>query len=173
MFKHFDIDNEHYEKYTNTLQLDHECNYLDPEKTSSNNFIVSCINKPKVENPLNYDKCLNTGVDIIEGFSSDISSKGSGVSYTPKGMCHDGYSKNENGVCNIQNYRGRTRDGRWQRGHHTEIMHDGKENYQLCGNNQFLGLSNGFPLCEEKEETLKIQDIIPFEKETTETFSNF
>ena len=32
--------NEHYEKYTNTLQLDHECNYLDPEKTSSNNFIV-------------------------------------------------------------------------------------------------------------------------------------
>ena len=38
-------------RYTNTLQLDYDCNYLDPEKSNSSDFILSCINKPNTKNP--------------------------------------------------------------------------------------------------------------------------
>ena len=49
--------NDFYERYTNTLQLDNECNYIDPENSSSKDFILSCINKPSISNPLDYNKC--------------------------------------------------------------------------------------------------------------------
>jgi len=143
------------EKKTNSMQIDHDCNYIDPENMNSNQFIQSCIKNPSQENPFHYDKCLNLSIQVednIEGFSNDHSTKGPGVSYTPLGMCHDGYIRNENGKCNILEYRGRVRDGNWQRGQHSETMHDGKENYNICGiNSIFLGLSNGHPRCELKE----------------------
>jgi len=175
-------------RYTNTLQLDYDCNYLDPEKSNSSDFILSCINKPNTKNPLHYDQCLNTSIDVqedtMEGFSNDHSSKGPGVSYTPKGTCHDGYSRDKDGYCNIQVFRGRVRDGAWQRGHHNETMHDGKENYQICGKDNFLGLSNGYLLCDKKEEEEGvIEKIVEIDEEvdeevevlpydTIETFSN-
>ena len=166
-------------RYTNTLQLDYDCNYLDPEKSNSHDFILSCINKPNIENPLHYDQCLNTSINIqegdtIEGFSNDHSTKGPGVSYTPKDSCHDGYSKDKNGKCNIQIFRGRIRDGDWQRGHQSEIMHDGKENYQLCGQNNFLGLSNGHLVCDKNEnedEEEKEKEILPYGN--VENFANY
>jgi len=167
------------EKYTNSLQLDYDCNYLDPEKSNSTDFILACINKPNVKNPFHHDKCLNLSIDVnsdtIEGFSNDHSTKGPGVSYTPKGVCHDGYSKDKNGECNIQYFRGRLRDGNWQRGHHNETMHDGKENYQICGKGQFIGLSNGHPVCEqeEQEEQQEVEEVTPYETDTVESFANF
>ena len=122
--------------------------------SNSSDFILSCINRPGEENPLHRDLCLNLSIqleDNIEGFSNDHSEKGPGVSYTPLGTCHDGYIRDGVGKCNIQEYRGRTRDGDWQRGHSAEIMHDGKENYKVCGKDTFLGISNGHPRCEKNE----------------------
>jgi hypothetical protein len=145
------------EKKANSMQIDNDCNYIDPENMNSREFIQSCIKNPSQENPFHYDKCLNLSIqleDNVEGFSNDHSSKGPGVSYTPLGMCHDGYIRGEDGKCNILEYRGRVRDGNWQRGQHSETMHDGKENYNICGiNSIFLGLSNGHPRCELKENT--------------------
>jgi len=167
------------EKYTNSLQLDYDCNYLDPEKSNSTDFILACINKPNVKNPFHHDKCLNLSIDVnsdtIEGFSNDHSTKGPGVSYTPKGVCHDGYSKDKNGECNIQYFRGRLRDGNWQRGHHNETMHDGKENYQICGKRNFIGLSNGHPVCEQEEQEgqQEVEEVTPYETDTVESFANF
>lgn len=170
--------NNFYQRYTNTLQLDNDCNYLDPEKSPSKDFILSCINKPSINNPLNYEKCLNISqndgwkidgesikenihwenilkdtenkkIDSIEGFSNDYSSRGSGVSYVPLGDCHDGYFKDENGECNLQSWRGRYRDGDWIRGHNVETMHADKKIYSICGEDNFKGLSNGYIMCEK------------------------
>ena len=138
---------------TEIIQKDAECNYLDLNKSNSNDILLSCVNNPNKSNPINklFKGSLNTS---IESFSSDMSSIGSGVSYVPKGSCHDGYSKDENGIC-VQKWRGRIRDGNWQRGHHNETMHDGKENYQICGDGQFLGLENGYIKCELSEKNEK------------------
>ena len=173
-------------KYTNTLQLDYDCNYLNPEESNSSDFILSCINKPNIKNPMDYGMCLNPSIDLqnedmVEGFSNDNSTNGPGVSYTPKGTCHDGYTRDKDGECNIQLFRGRVRDGAWQRGHHNETMHHGKENLNLCGNNTFRGLSNGYLVCDEQknkqgedEEGEKNSNQIPltYELFTLETFSN-
>ena len=176
-------------------QSDLDCNYLNPEKSNAQDILLSCINKPNKENPSHYDLCLNTSIDVhteenIEGFANDHSTKGPGVSYTPKGVCHDGYSKDENGVCNIQTFRGRVRDGEWQRGHHNENMHKGKKNYQFCGKQRFLGLSNGFIMCDKEEENegvkiegvevkiegveveVEVEEIQPYEDDEYETFEN-
>ena len=91
-------------------------------------------------------------IQVEEGFSNDHSSNGSGVSYTPLGTCHDGQIRDENGKCIYQEYRGRVRDGDWQRGHQSEIMHDHKEIYKICPTGVFLGLSNGHPVCEKNED---------------------
>ena len=55
-------------------------------------------------------------------------------------------------------------------------MHDGKENYQLCGQNNFLGLSNGHLVCdkneEEKEEKEKEEkEVLPYGN--VENFANY
>ena len=138
--------------HTKQYELDYDCNYLDPEKSNSSEFIFSCINRPHIKNDLHYNNCLNTSIDIprdsIEPFSNDHSSKGPGVSYTPKGTCHDGYMKDEMGNCNLHYFRGRIRDGSWQRGNHNETMHADKNNYQICGKGDFLGLYNGHLLCD-------------------------
>ena len=144
--------------YTNTLEILNKCNYIDPEKSNASDFILSCINQPNEVNPLFDNNCINMSIQVdndmdVEGFSNDNSSQGPGVSYTPLGTCHDGYKRDELGKCVIQEYRGRTRDGDWQRGNHTETMHDGKDNYKICGNGgTFLGLSNGHPRCEKNED---------------------
>ena len=117
--------------------------------------------------------------DMVEGFSNDNSTNGPGVSYTPKGTCHDGYTRDKDGACNIQLIRGRVRDGAWQRGHHNETMHHGKENLNLCGNNTFIGLSNGYLVCDEQKSDQGEEDKknsnqipIPFELFSLETFAN-
>ena len=60
----------------------------------------------------------------------------------------------------------------------------GKENYQICGKDNFLGLSNGYLLCDKKEEedgvTVKIvevdeeveevEEVLPYDN--IETFLN-
>ena len=141
--------------YTNTLEILNECNYIDPEKSNSSDFILSCINQPNQKNPIVDNYCINMSIQLddgVEGFANDHSSHGSGVSYSPLGVCHDGYIRDKNGKCILQEYRGRIRDGDWQRGNHNEIIHDGKENYKICGLNTFLGLSNGHPMCEENED---------------------
>ena len=155
--------------HTSQYKLDYDCNYLDPEKSNSSDFLLSCINKPDVKNPLHYNNCLNASINIQEGFSNDHSSNGPGVSYTPLNSCHDGYSLDKNGECNIQFIRGRERDGDWQRGHHSEIMHSGKKNYQICGNDKFLGLSNGYMLCSKKENDGGEEEV----KVTPYTIENF
>ena len=142
--------------YTNTLEILNKCNYIDPEKSNASDFILSCINQPSEINPIFDNHCINMSIQVdndndIEGFSNDNSSHGPGVSYTPLGTCHDGYIRDESGKCVIQEYRGRKRDGNWQRSHQSESMHDGKENYKICGNGTFLGLSNGHPRCEQNE----------------------
>ena len=72
---------------------------------------------------------------------------------------------------NIQIFRGRIRDGDWQRGHQSEIMHDGKENYQLCGQNNFLGLSNGHLVCDKNEEEKEEKEVLPYGN--VENFANY
>jgi len=142
-------------EYTNTLEILNKCNYIDPEKSNASDFILSCINQPSEINPIFDNNCINMSIQVdndIEGFSNDHTSHGSGVSYTPLGTCHDGYIRDEVGKCVIQEYRGRKRDGDWQRGHSAETMHYGKENYKICGNDTFLGLSNGNPRCEKNED---------------------
>lgn len=141
--------------YTNTLEILNECNYIDPEKSNSSDFILSCINQPNQKNPIFDNYCINMSIqleDNVEGFANDHSSQGPGVSYTPLGVCPDGYIRDENGKCNLQEYRGRTRDGDWQRSPFSEIMHFAKENYKICGSNKFIGLSNGHPMCENNED---------------------
>jgi len=142
--------------YTNTLEILNKCNYIDPEKSNASDYLLSCINQPNEINPIFDNYCINMSIQVdddTEGFSNDHSSHGPGVSYAPLGTCHDGYVRDESGKCVILEYRGRTRDGDWQRGHSGETMHDGKENYKICGNGStFIGLSNGNPRCEKNEE---------------------
>ena len=186
MFREVNLDNDYNKKYSNTLQLDNECNYLNPEELNSSNFLHSCISKPHVENPLSYDYCLNAPQPlkkegIVEGFTNDKPTLGPGVSYSPEGTCPDGFKKDNNGECNIQVFRGRSRDGNYQRGHNHETMHADKENFQICGKDKFLGynLHDGHIKCESKEESSKEEsskeeeEIIPYEKNTIETFANF
>ena len=59
MFRDIRFDSDYNKKYTNTLQLDNDCNYLSLDDLSSSHFIHSCISKPHVENPLSYNYCLN------------------------------------------------------------------------------------------------------------------
>jgi hypothetical protein len=144
--------------YTNALEILNKCNYIDPEKSNASDFILSCINQPNEINPIFDNNCINMSIQVdndmdVEGFSNDHTSHGSGVSYTPLGTCHDGYIRDQEGRCVILEYRGRTRDGNWQRGHSAETMHDGKDNYKICSNGgTFLGLSNGHPRCEKNED---------------------
>lgn len=163
-------------RYTNTLQIANDCNYLNLDDLNSSDYILSCINRPQEENPLHYNSCLNMSIqvnnDTMEGFANDHSTKGPGVSYVPLGVCHDGYTKDEKGMCNILEWRGRNRDGDWQRGQHSEIMHDGKENYKICGNDTFLGLSNGYVRC-EKNENAEEQIIEGFSIEEAEVYGDF
>ena len=91
-------------------------------------------------------------VDTIEGFSNDYALEGPGVSYVPEGECHDGYFKDENGECNLQAWRGRYRDGDWLRGHNVEIMHADKKIYSICGQDNFIGISNGYIKCQSVSE---------------------
>ena len=162
--------------HTSQYKLDYDCNYLDPEKSNSSEFILSCINNPNIKNNLHYNNCLNTSIELledgIEPFSNDHSTKGPGVSYVPKGTCHDGYMKDGNGECNLQYYRGRIRDGNWQRGHHNETMHQNKDNYRICDGGIFLGLSNGYLLCDKEDEKGKEEkkEILSFTE--VEEFAN-
>jgi len=141
-------------RYTNSLEILNQCNYIDPDKSNARDFILSCINQPHEINPMFDNNCINMSIQVndTEGFSNDHSSHGPGISYTPLGTCHDGYIRDEKGDCILQAYRGRIRDGDWQRGNHAETIHDGKENYNICGSGgTFLGLSDGNPRCEKKE----------------------
>ena len=80
--------------------------------------------------------------------------------------------KGENGECNLHYYRGRIRDGNWQRGHHNETMHKNKDNYRICDGGIFLGLSNGYLLCDKEDEKGKEEkeEIISFTE--VEEFAN-
>jgi hypothetical protein len=143
--------------YSDILELHNLCNYIDPETSNAQDSLLSCIKKPEKKNPLSDGYCLNLGIemldeDTIEGFSNDHSSLGSGVSYVPRGFCHDGQIRDENLNCIYQEYRGRERDGNWNRGHFSEIMHKDKELYKLCENGKFLGISNGYMICEKNQE---------------------
>ena len=60
-------------------------------------------------------------------------------------------------------------------------MHHGKENLNLCGNNTFRGLSNGYLVCDEQKnkqgedeegEKNSNQIPLPFELFSLETFAN-
>ena len=137
---------------TEIIENDQNCNYLDLDSMSASQIMHACVNNPQATNE-GQNGSLNPSINMIEPFSSDMSSNtDSGVSYVPKNACHDGYNKDENGVC-IQHWIGRERDGDWQRGHHNETMHDGKDNYQICGKgNKFLGLDSGYIRCEITEQ---------------------
>ena len=194
MFQTLDLKTEYNNKFTNTLQIANDCNYINPEISNSSDFILSCISKPEIKNPNHYDNCLNASIEvkneikeeIIEGLenqdenqdenhhSSDHSTKGAGVSYTPLGSCNDGYIR-VNGHCHYKLWEGRHRDGDWQRGHHNETMHLDKGNYSLCGIRQFLGLNeDGHVLCGSKKEGGEGEEVEvkPFEEDTIETFAN-
>mgnify|MGYP001219604785 FL=1 len=151
--------------YEENLKKDAECNYIDFDKLNAHHILRSCINNPNESNPVKNKGSIN--MSIQEGFSSDNASNGGGVSYIPKGSCHDGYEKDEKGEC-IQKWRGRHRDGNWQRGHFVDTIHDSKDNYKVCGENDFLGLDNGYIKCGEGKE--EEREIIGFENGTI--FSN-
>ena len=154
---------------TEIIRNDANCNYLDLQSNSATQILHSCINNPQATND-GGNGALNPSITTIEPFSSDMPSTDGGVSYVPKNACHDGYSKNENGIC-VQKWRGSARDGNWQRGHHNETMHDGKENYQLCGQNNFLGLSNGHLVCDKNEEEKEEKEVLPYGN--VENFANY
>jgi len=143
---------------TDILEILNQCNILNPEESNSEDFILSCINQPNKKNPIQDDYCINMSIQYdqndVEGFSNDHSSHGPGVSYTPLGVCHDGQIRNQDGLCSYQQYRGRNRDGDWQRGNHNETMHLNKELYNICSSGTFLGLQNGHPICEKDEDNL-------------------
>lgn len=149
--------------YDELIQKQGECNYIDLETSNSSDILLSCINKPNEINPITNNKGR---VNIsIEGFSSDMSSVGGGVSYIPKGTCHDGYQKDENGKC-IQKWSGRVREGDLHRDIHNVSILDGKENYKICGNNNFLGIDNsGYLKCDINESTKEENDIPGFDNE--------
>lgn len=142
--------------YTDYLEVLNQCNYINPDISNSEDFILSCINQPNKKNPAPDDYCINMSIqmqdDNVEGFSNDHSSIGPGVSYSPLGICHDGQTRDEEGRCVYQEYRGRKRDGGWQRGNHNETMHEDKQLYKICSNGTFLGLLNGHPICEINED---------------------
>jgi len=151
---------------TEIIQNDANCNYLDLQSNSASQILHSCINNPQATND-GGNGALNPSITTIEPFSSDMPSTDGGVSYVPKNTCHDGYSKNENGIC-VQKWRGRERDGNWQRGHHNETMHDGKDNYEICGKgNKFLGLDKGYIRCEitEKGKELLEKEVLGWDSE--------
>ena len=115
-------------------------------------------NSPEIK----YDCPITRGSVNIEGFSSDISS--SGVYYLPKGTCPDGHEKIDD-KC-IQKFKGRVRDGNWQRSHHHgEITHNQttQNNLNICGDGfTFGGIdSNGYINCSESDKKIeqnKIED---------------
>tara|TARA_B100000902_G_C27244301_1_gene881733 strand:+ start:926 stop:1405 length:480 start_codon:yes stop_codon:yes gene_type:complete len=145
-------------EFSKILETDLQCNYLDLNKKNSQQMLLSCINAPDKK----YDCPISRGSINIEGFSSDMSS--SGVYYVPEGSCPDGYNK-EGNKC-IQQFRGRVRDGNWQRSHHHgEITHfqTNQNNTNFCGNGfVFQGIdNNGYINCSESNKIIqenKIED---------------
>ena len=95
---------------TEIIENDQNCNYLDLNSTSASKIMHACINTPQAINE-GPNGSLNPSINTIEPFSSDMPSTDGGVSYVPKNSCHDGYMKDENGVC-VQHWRGRERDVR-------------------------------------------------------------
>jgi hypothetical protein len=142
--------------YTSNIENDQMCNYINPNIHNSHQMLLACINKP--DN--NYDCPITRGSVNIEGFSSDMSS--SGVYYIPEGSCPDGFQKKED-KC-IQIYRGRERNGNWQRSHHHgEITHNqtNQNNINICGDGFiFKGIdSNGYIDCESSDKTIQQNDV--------------
>ena len=52
--------------YTNTLEILNQCNYIFSDTTNARDALLSCINQPNQENPIDDNLCLN---------SSDVSNK--------------------------------------------------------------------------------------------------
>ena len=166
------------------IQNDQKCNYVDLENMSAQSMLYACSSQPNQPNPTNGTSGTNNlsivplpkekkeekkVKDVTEGFSSDMSTEGSGISYVPQGSCYDGYY-NIDGKC-IQLARGRARDSRYQYGTQIDVLSDGKENYQICGKDKFLGLENGFIKCENDPDNNGL-DITPFDT-LTKYFSSF
>ena len=78
--------------YTSNLEKDFLCNYINPNTTSSNKMLLSCINSPEISSE---DNCNNSSINIplVEGFTS-----GPGAYHVKKGECPDGQSM-INGEC--------------------------------------------------------------------------
>ena len=91
--------------YTSNLEKDFLCNYINPNTTSSNKMLLSCINSPEISSE---DNCNNSSINIplVEGFTS-----GPGAYHVKKGECPDGQSM-INGefyqVCRGCNYNDRS-----------------------------------------------------------------
>jgi hypothetical protein len=142
--------------YTENIKNDFDCNYINLNHKNSSQILLSCVNNPNKE----YDCPIKRGSINIEGFSSDMSS--SGVYYVPKGMCPDGYEKEDN-KC-IQKAMGVIRNGDWQRSHHHgEITHNqtNQNNFNVCGDGSiFKGIdSNGYISCEMGDKKNNINTV--------------
>lgn len=152
--------------YTNTLEILNQCNYIFSDTTNARDALLSCINQPNQENPIDDNFCLNSNTPLIEGFSMDNNNMltGPGVGYTEIEKCEDGVNRTIDGKCSYQKFSGRKRDGDWQRSmNNGEIMHLFKEVFEPCKTSRYTISSNGYFVCEGEEVDVKEEIIEGFD----------
>jgi hypothetical protein len=149
--------------YTTNLEKDFLCNYINPNITSADKMLLSCINSPELSSSKNNCNNSSVNIPIIEGFTS-----GPGAYHIKKGECPDGHSM-INGecyqVCRGCNYNDKSGyfgdSSKFPFGENTRYNGSCGKGYRLLGTD-----SDGYIKCEKKKDDINTLDddfnIAPF-----------